>query len=61
MIHWANLEGRQFWDIMGQALMPVSAVTREDLNHLLLPKQAGGLGLGCPKTKCPLIAAIETF
>jgi hypothetical protein len=28
---------------MGQALPPVSAVTREDSNLSLLPKQAGGL------------------
>ena len=38
---------------MGQALPPVSAVTREDSNHSLLPKQAGGLGPWCPKTVCP--------
>ena len=29
--------------------------------RLLLPKQAGGLGPGCPKTGCPLIAAMGSF
>ena len=44
MFHWANLKGRQFEGNMGQALLPLSAVTREDSNLSLLPKQAGGLG-----------------
>ena len=61
MIHWANLKGRQFWGTMGQALLPVSAVTREDSNHSLLPKQAEGLGLWCPKTVCPSNSPIGSF
>ena len=35
---------------MGQALLPVSAVTGEASNPSLLPKQEGGLGSECPKT-----------
>ena len=42
MIHWAKMKGRQFLGTTGQALLPVSAVMREDLNHSLLPKHAHG-------------------
>ena len=45
-----KLEGSQSLGTMGQALAPVSAVTTEDSNPLLLPKQAVGFGPGFPKT-----------
>jgi len=47
MIHWANLKGRQFMGTMGQALLPVLAVTNSSNPLSLLPKQAGGLGPWC--------------
>ena len=53
MIHWAKMKGRQFLGTTGQALPPVSAVTREDSNLSLLPKQVGRLGLWCSKAVCP--------
>ena len=46
---------------MGLALPPVSAVTREDSNLSLLPKQAEGLGPCCPKTVCPSNAPSGSF
>ena len=38
---------------MGQALLPVQAVTNGSNPLSLLPKQAEGLGPCCPKTVCP--------
>ena len=45
----------------GSSLLSVLAVTREDSNPSLLPKQVEGLGPGCLKTGCPLIAAMKSF
>jgi len=50
MIARPKIKGRQSKGTIGQALQPVLAVTSEDLNPSLLPKQAEGLGLWCPKT-----------
>ena len=57
----AEIRGQPVLGTLGQALLPISAVTKEDSNPSLLPKLEGGLGLGCPKTGCPLIAAMESF
>ena len=37
MIPWPKLEGTHSKDTMGKALPPISAVTKEDSNPLLLP------------------------
>ena len=61
MIQWPKLEGSQSKGTMGQALLPVSAVTTEDSNPSLLPKQAERLGPRCLKRGCPLIAVMGSF
>ena len=61
MILWPQLEGNQSYGTLGQALPPVSAVTKGSNPLSLLPKQAGGLGQGCSRTGCPLIAAMGSF
>ena len=61
MIPWPKLEGSQSRGTMGQALLPLSAVTNGSNPLKLKPKQARGLGPGCPKTGCPLILAMESF
>ena len=53
MIHWVNLKGRQFYGTLGQALPPVSAVTKGPNPLSLLLKQVGRLGPWCTKTVCP--------
>ena len=62
MILWPQLEGSQSEGTLGQALLPISAVTK-GLNPLsVMPKQRGWLGPGKPsKTNCPLIAAMRSF
>ena len=61
MIERPKIEGSQSKSTMGQALLPVSAVTKGSNPLSLLPKLAGGLGPGCPKTGWPLIAAMGSF
>ena len=39
-----KIEGSQSFGTLGQALLPILAVTREDSNPSLLPKQAYRLG-----------------
>ena len=46
---------------MDQALLPVLAVRKEDLNPLLLPKQVERLCPWCPKSGCPPISAMRSF
>ena len=56
MIPWAKLEGSQSQGTIGQALLPVSAVTKGSNPLSLLPKQGEGLGLWCPRCVCPPIS-----
>jgi len=53
------------WGITGStmclALPPASAVTKGWNPLSLLPKQAGGLGLWCPKTVCPSFSPSGSF
>ena len=59
MIPWPQLEGSQFQGIQGQALLPVSAITKGSNPLSLLQKQAKGPG--CPKTGCSLFLALLSF
>ena len=61
MIERPKLEGSQSQGTLGQALLPVSAVTKGSNPLSLLPKQAEGFGPECPKTGCPLISAFLSF
>ena len=61
MIGRPKMEGSQSWCALGQAFLPVLAVTKEDSNPLLHPKQEGGLGPECSKTGCPLFSALLSF
>ena len=61
MIHWAKMKGRQCWSTISQAIPPVLAVTKGSNPLSLLPKQAGGLGLWCPKTVCPSFSPSGSF
>ena len=58
MIARPKIDGSLSQNTLDQALPPILAVTREDSNPSLLPKQVGGLGPGCPKTGCPLFLAL---
>ena len=64
MIERPKIEGSQSQGILGQALSPLLAVTKEDSNPSLLLKQEGWLGpvyTVCSKTDCPLFLALLTF
>ena len=61
MIARPKIEGIQSEGTLGQSPLSVSAVTKEDSNPSLLPKQEGGLGPECSKTGCPLFSALLSF
>jgi len=61
MITRPKIKGCQSWGTLGQDLFSALAVTTEDSNPSLLPKQAEEFCSGCPKTGCPQFLTMLSF